>query len=182
MLGWLARLIGGIWKLSRNSYVDVGGGLRPGSGAASLLLFLIIIFFLIGLVLVALGFDLNSVDLWLDAQSHWLDLAGRIVIKAMLALLLALCVFIAVGGGVKIGTRIYGRLVGLSDRKPAMDARRAAMRRYQGITRAGSYTAEELPPPAPPQEDDGSAVYWAFMILGAVVFGYFALVNLVGPL
>lgn len=71
--------------------------------AAILYLSLFAAFFAIGLVLVALGFDLNEVDRWLDAQGGWLDLAGRIIFKILLFFVLLICAFI-------IGSGLYDRV------------------------------------------------------------------------
>lgn len=89
---WIAGLVAGLWRFSRRSWVDVGRGLRPGSRASGLFLFLFLIFFLIGLVLVLLGSDLADVDRWLDAQSGWLDALGSLLFRAACGLTLLFCV------------------------------------------------------------------------------------------
>lgn len=101
---WVTDLIGGLWNISRRSWADVGGGLRPGSPAAGLYLFLVLIFFLIGLALVLLGFDLDAVDRWLDAHADGFDLIGTVIFKALLAVILLFCAII-------IGAGIYERVV-----------------------------------------------------------------------
>lgn len=101
---WIAGLIGGLWNISRRSWVDVGGGLRPGSPAAGLYLFLVLIFFLIGLALMLLGFDLEAVDRWLDARADWFELIGTVIFKALLAVILLFCAVI-------IGAGLYERVV-----------------------------------------------------------------------
>ena len=53
--------------------------LRIGSGAWRLYVLLFLFFAAIGLVLVLLGFDLDRVDAWLDAQGGWLDALGTLV-------------------------------------------------------------------------------------------------------
>lgn len=108
---WIAGWIGGLWNISRRSWVDVAGGLRPGSPASGLYLFLILAFFLIGLALVLLGFDLDAVDRWLDARAGWFDLIGTLTFKAMLAVILTFCAVI-------IGAGLYGRLVPGQGEKP----------------------------------------------------------------
>lgn len=95
---WIAGLIGGLWSVSRRSWVDLGGRLRPGSPAAGLYLFLVLIFFLTGLALVLLGFDLDAVDRWLDAHADWFDLIGTLIFKALLAVILFFCAVI-IGAG-----------------------------------------------------------------------------------
>lgn len=58
-------------------------GVRPGSNNAVLLMFLILLFGLIGTVLVVLGFDLNDVDAWLEAQGGWLDAVGTVLFRVL---------------------------------------------------------------------------------------------------
>lgn len=82
----------------------MGGGLRPGSGASQLYLFLILIFFVIGGVLMLLGFDLGEVDGWLDAHADGFELIGTVIFKALLAVILFFCAVI-------IGAGIYERVV-----------------------------------------------------------------------
>ena len=87
----IARFFGGLWAFARNSWVDVGMGLRPGSRASGLVVFLFLVFFLVGLALVLLGFDLGDVDRWIDAQSGWLDVIGTILFRIVCGVLLVLC-------------------------------------------------------------------------------------------
>jgi hypothetical protein len=103
---WITGLVRGIWNLSSNSRIDVGQGLRPGSRASAFYLFLLLIFFLVGLVLVLFGFKLGDVDRWLDAQSGWLDIAGTLLFKALFAFILFLCVLTL---GVGLFTRLPRR-------------------------------------------------------------------------
>jgi hypothetical protein len=99
---WIAWLIGALWRFSRRSWIDTGVGLAPRSGASALYLFLFLIFFLIGLVLMLLGFDLGDVDAWLDAQAGWLDAAGSFLFRAVCGLAVLLCLF-------TIGSAIFER-------------------------------------------------------------------------
>jgi hypothetical protein len=99
---WIARLIAALWSFSRRSWIDTGMGLRPRSGASALVLFLFLIFFLIGLVLMLLGFDLGDVDRWIDAQGGWLDAVGSFLFRAVSGLILLLCL-------VMIGSALFGR-------------------------------------------------------------------------
>ena len=89
---WIGRLVSGFWSFSRASHVDVGMGLRPGSGASALYIFLFLVFFLIGLVLVLLGFDLGEVDNWIDAQGGWLDAVGTVLFRIVCGLVVLLSV------------------------------------------------------------------------------------------
>ncbi len=53
---------------------------------AALILFLFFVFFIVGAILVALGFDLDDFDAWLDRQGGWLDVIGSIVMAGLFAL------------------------------------------------------------------------------------------------
>lgn len=89
---WIGRLLAGLWRFSSRSWIDVGMGLRPGSRASALVLFLFLVFFLVGLVLVLLGFSLGDVDRWIEAQGGWLDAVGSWLFSALCGAVLLLCV------------------------------------------------------------------------------------------
>lgn len=78
--------------MARGSHADVGMGLRPGSGASALFVFLFLIFFLIGLMLVLFGFDLADVDTWIDAQGGWLDAVGTLLFRIVCGLVVLLSI------------------------------------------------------------------------------------------
>jgi uncharacterized BrkB/YihY/UPF0761 family membrane protein len=88
---WLALLIGALWRFSRSSWIDVGMGLRPRSGASGLVLFLFLIFFLIGLVLVLFGVDLGDLDRWLEAHADTIDAVASFLFRALSGLVLLAC-------------------------------------------------------------------------------------------
>lgn len=90
---WIAWLVGALWRFSRRSWIDTGIGLRPRSAASALYLFLFLIFFLIGAVLMLLGFDLGDVDRWLDAQAGWLDWVFSWLFRIVCGLVILLCAF-----------------------------------------------------------------------------------------
>ena len=93
-LTWLPRLIGALWRFSRRSWIDVGMGLRPRSGSSALVLFLFLIFFLVGLVLLSLGFSLGDLDRWIDANAGSLDAVASFLFQAFCGLILLVCVLI----------------------------------------------------------------------------------------
>jgi len=99
---WIAWLVGALWRFSKRSWIDTGIGLIPRSRFSALVLFLFLIFFPIGLVLVLLGFDLGEVDAWLDAQAVWLDAVGSFLFRAVCGLVMLLCLFM-------IGSAIFDR-------------------------------------------------------------------------
>jgi hypothetical protein len=92
-LSWIPRLIAFLWSFSRRSWVDVGMGLRPRSGSSALVLFLFLVFFLIGLVLMLLGVSLGDVDNWLDVQSGWIDSVASFLFRILCGLVILLCGF-----------------------------------------------------------------------------------------
>jgi hypothetical protein len=96
-LRWIGSLFGGLWRFSRGGWMGGDLGLRFGSGAAALYTFLFLIFFLVGLVLVLLGFDLGDVDRWLEAHGGWISAIGNLLFRAVCALVLLLCLFM-IGG------------------------------------------------------------------------------------
>lgn len=99
---WIAGLTGVLWRFSRRSWIDTGTGLRPRSGASALFLFLFLAFFLAGLVLVLLGFDLGSLDALIDAQAGRIDSAAGFLFRAVCGLVILLCLFM-------IGRAIFDR-------------------------------------------------------------------------
>jgi hypothetical protein len=78
-LRWIGRLAGAAWDLlSSSSY--------------GCYLLLVGLFFILGLGLVLLGFDLAEVDLWLDAQGGLFDAVGTILLRIVCGLVLLLCI------------------------------------------------------------------------------------------
>jgi uncharacterized BrkB/YihY/UPF0761 family membrane protein len=99
---WIAWLTGALWRFSRRSWIDTGMGLRPRSGSSALVLFLLLVFFLAGLVLLLFGFSLGDVDRWLEARAAWLDAVASILFRAVSGLVILLCLF-------TIGSAIFAR-------------------------------------------------------------------------
>jgi hypothetical protein len=96
---WVWGLIRGILVLFRLFLAGVA--FTAGAGGLYGLLFMF--FFAVGLVLVLFGFDLDAVDRWLDAHADWFEAAGMFLIRAVLAIILAGCVYV-------VGKAIYDRL------------------------------------------------------------------------
>ena len=90
----MGRFLAWLWDLAR-FFPTVAPGIRFGSGSSVLLTFLFFVFFLIGLVLVLLGFDLGEVEAWLDSHADLFDLIGTILFKGLLLGILAICLLIA---------------------------------------------------------------------------------------
>jgi hypothetical protein len=96
---WIAWLIGALWRFSRRSWIDTGIGLRPRSGASALYLFLFLIFFLIGLVLLLLGFSLGDVDALIDTHAGRIDAVASFLFRLVCGLVILLCLF-TIGGAI----------------------------------------------------------------------------------
>ena len=97
-MGWIGRFVAYVWHISRTSWATVHEDLRPRSAASGLVLFLFLMFFIIGLILVLLGVDLNSVDLWLDDHAPQFDAVGSAVFRLLCGFIVAMCALL-VGGG-----------------------------------------------------------------------------------
>ncbi len=95
---WIGGLLGGLWRFSRRSWISVDEDLRPRSPASGLYLFLFLLLFVVGLVLVLLGVDLASVDRWLDSHADLLDAIGSRLFNVLCGAILAICALI-VGAG-----------------------------------------------------------------------------------
>lgn len=93
----IGNFIGGLWRYANFWRVSPIGEARIGSPLAGGLLFLFLLFCVIGFILTVVGwvfgFDLNDVDVWLDAQGGWMDVVGTFLIqKALMAVVLLFCV------------------------------------------------------------------------------------------
>lgn len=84
-----------LWSIAR-VFPTVGPGIRFGSGASVLLTFLFLVFFIIGLALMGLGFDLDDVDAWLDSHDSWIALLGDIILKGVGLLALVVCAMLVI--------------------------------------------------------------------------------------
>lgn len=76
-------LFGNLWRTAQLWRISPVEGVRTGSSLAGLLMFFVMIFAIMGVILVTLGFDLSDVDVWLDAQGGWLDLVGRVLFRGL---------------------------------------------------------------------------------------------------
>ena len=81
----LFRLIAGMSSLAFGAL---------GRSTYTLYVFLVGLLFLIGLGLVLLGFDLNTVDRWLESQGGLLDAIGTILLRVASGIALLLCILV----------------------------------------------------------------------------------------
>lgn len=95
---WITGLFGFLWRVARGSWVNVGGGLRPHSMASALYLFLFFVFFVVGAILWALGFDLGEVERWMDAHAGLFDWVGTWLWRLFCGFVLLICAFVLVFG------------------------------------------------------------------------------------
>lgn len=84
---FLARL----WRVADFWRISPVEGVRTGSSLAGKLMFLVLLFTAIGGVLMLVGFDLDQVDLWLDAQGGWLDAVGSILFRGVVWFFFLVC-------------------------------------------------------------------------------------------
>lgn len=101
MFKFIGDFIGGLWRTAQFWRVSPIGQARIGSPLAGGLLFLVLLFFFIGLVLTALGavfgFTLADVDRVIDGAAPTLDFIGKVLIqKVLMAIILLICVGSAV--------------------------------------------------------------------------------------
>ncbi len=92
----IGRFFRFLWALARFFPALGVEGIRIGSFNAIFLSFLFFLFFAIGLVLVLLGIDLGAVDGWLDRQAWWIESAGTVLFKLILAGILLVCALVVV--------------------------------------------------------------------------------------
>lgn len=90
---FIAEFLGSLWRSAMFWRISPIEGVRTGSNLAGCLMFLVMVFAIIGVILVALGFDLNKVDLWLDAQGGWLDFVGSVLFRGFVWAVFLFCVF-----------------------------------------------------------------------------------------
>lgn len=93
----IGNLFAGLWRSANFWRISPLAEVRTGSKLAGGLMFLVMVFAIIGVILVALGFDLNQVDLWLDAQGGWLDFVGTLAFRILLGFILLVCGIIILG-------------------------------------------------------------------------------------
>jgi len=99
-MGNVFRRIGaffaGLWRFSMFWRVSPIGEARVGSPLAGALMFLFLVFCVIGAVLMALGFDLGRVDAWLSSQINWIDLIAQLLFRGFLVFVLLMCIAVIV--------------------------------------------------------------------------------------
>lgn len=88
---YVAKFFGFLWRMSRGGALGDDLGLRIGSGAAALYTFLWLVFLVVAIVLVTMGFDLEAVDRWLNAHTSWFELIGDLLWRGFCGLVLFLC-------------------------------------------------------------------------------------------
>jgi hypothetical protein len=97
-----------LWRISMfwriPPFEDASAGVRVGSPLGGGLMFLFLLFAIIALILVVVGSffgfsvedTLGGVDAWLGQMGPSLDFVGKLALKALLVIVLALCVFFGV--------------------------------------------------------------------------------------
>jgi len=100
----IGRFVAFVWHQCRTSWVTAHEDLGPRSPASGLVLFLFVMVFLVGLLLVLLGVDLNRLDLWLDDHAHQLDAVGSALFRLLCGFVLAMCALL-------VGAALWQRIV-----------------------------------------------------------------------
>jgi hypothetical protein len=104
----IAGFVRWLWSLSMAVRHPIDSGLRPGSGGAGLYMFLFLLFLSIGLVLMALGFDLADVDRWLEANGGWIGGGADLLFRGFMGLIF---LFSLLAAGVmlfELGRTLFG--------------------------------------------------------------------------
>ena len=83
---FIGQFISLLWDASRR-----GNRVNYGRGPAVLYTFLFLVFMVVGLILVALDFDLQKVDVWLNAHNNWFLAIGDVLWRMTLVVVVALC-------------------------------------------------------------------------------------------
>ena len=101
MFRFIGDFLGRLWRFANFWRVSPIGQARIGSPLAGGLLFLCLLFFIIGGLLMAVGaifgFDLSDVDGWLAAQGPSMDFIGKLIIqKLLMAIVLLICIGLAI--------------------------------------------------------------------------------------
>ena len=149
---FIGQFFGLLWDTARR-----GNKVNYNRGPAVIYTFLFLIFVVIGLILVALGFDLQQVDVWLNAHSSWFLLIGDILWRGGCALVLLICL---------LG---FSSLVkGLSTTPPSPPPQPAPSSKDVGSRRKR---------PVPPDEPKRNIAGKLLGILTCVVIGYFAFIG-----
>jgi hypothetical protein len=83
----IGRVVRWLWQVSALIRYPFESGLRTGSRVAGLYMFLVLLFLLIGIVLMVLGFDLGDVDRWLGANGGWIEGLASLALKVFWGLI-----------------------------------------------------------------------------------------------
>ncbi|WP_309622160.1 hypothetical protein [Novosphingobium sp.] len=100
----IAGFVRWLWQASMLLRYPFDSGLRTGSRAAGLYMFLVQFFLVVGVILVAFGFDLDQIDRSLDARSSWIDWAASLLFRIFSALVYLLSLAFA---GMMVATLLF---------------------------------------------------------------------------
>lgn len=101
MFSFIGNFLGSLWRFANFWRVSPIGEAHVGSQLAGGLLFLVLLFGVIGIILTVLGamfgFSLMDVDRVIDAAAPSLDFIGKVLIqKVLMAIVLLICIGVAV--------------------------------------------------------------------------------------
>jgi hypothetical protein len=104
----VGRVVRWLWQVSALIRYPFDSGLRTGSRVAGFYMFLVLLLLVIGIVLTALGADLDTVDRWLDANGGWIEALASLALKAFWALVFLFSLAAAVMQLFELGRAIFG--------------------------------------------------------------------------
>ncbi|HEX4847937.1 MAG TPA: hypothetical protein VFV30_07315 [Novosphingobium sp.] len=180
----VAGFVRWLWSLSMAVRHPIDSGLRTGSASAGLYMFLFLLFLVIGLVLMALGFDLADIDRWLDANGGWIEGGADLLFRAFMGLIF---LFSLLAAGVmlfEMGRALFGARGGALD-DPEAQLERAQMAEDDRMLAAEladpDEPLEDFAPPEPDAKDEPTGpLGLGCGMLVALVFAYFAWFGMTG--
>ena len=106
-------------------------GLRYGSAAAGLYLFLFLLFALIAIVALSLGISLESIDRWIEANGGWIEALGDLLFRAIWAVVFVL-------SALTCGSILFGAVSRLCAVRLMTNSRRWTRRRIEPANNPGA--------------------------------------------
>ena len=97
-MSWLTAPFRALWWIAQRFQLRLHPAFRPGTNAAAVMMFIFLLFFVIGVMLVLLGFDLEQVDQWIDRQESWLDALATILFRGFCLMVVLIGGWTVVGG------------------------------------------------------------------------------------
>ena len=97
-MSWLTAPFRFLWWIAQRFQLRLHPAFRPGTNAAAVMMFIFLLFFVLGIALVAMGFDLNEVELWFERQESWMDAVATILFRGFCLIVVLIGVWTVIGG------------------------------------------------------------------------------------